>query len=124
MPLVGTRLKSKMRLLKTNPILGLLNSYIVDSPQPTNISYIWNFGSLLGVCLIIQILTGVFLAIHYSPTVDLAFVSVEHIMRDVNYGWLVRYLHANTASFFFIFVYLHISRSLYFGSYKAPRTLL
>lgn len=115
--------KSIMRLLKTNPILGLMNSYIVDSPQPANISYMWNFGSLLGACLVIQILTGVFLAMHYTPDVDLAFVSVEHIMRDVNYGWLIRYLHANTASFFFIFVYLHIGRNLYYGSYKSPRVL-
>jgi hypothetical protein len=78
---------------------------MVDSPQPANISYLWNFGSLLGMCLGIQILTGVFLAMHYTPNVDLAFISVEHIMRDVNYGWAVRYTHANTASFFFIFVY-------------------
>lgn len=113
-----------MRLLKSHPILGLVNSYLVDSPQPSNISYMWNFGSLLGACLIIQILTGVFLAMHYTPSVDLAFISVEHIMRDVNYGWLIRYLHANTASFFFIFVYLHIGRGLYYGSYKSPRTLL
>lgn len=112
-----------MRLLKTNPILGLANSFLVDSPQPGNLSYMWNFGSLLGTCLIIQILTGVFLAMHYTPNVDLAFVSVEHIMRDVNYGWLIRYLHANTASFFFIFVYLHIGRNLYYGSYKSPRVL-
>lgn len=113
-----------MRLLKTHPILGLANSYIIDSPQPANISYLWNFGSLLGACLGIQILTGVFLAMHYTPSVDLAFISVEHIMRDVNYGWLIRYLHANTASFFFIFVYLHIGRGLYYGSYKSPRILV
>ena len=112
-----------MRLLKTHPMLGLLNSYMVDSPQPANISYMWNFGSLLGACLIIQIVTGVTLAMHYTPSVDLAFISVEHIMRDVNYGWLIRYLHANVASFFFIFVYLHIGRGLYYGSYKSPRTL-
>jgi ubiquinol-cytochrome c reductase cytochrome b subunit len=84
----------------------------------------WNFGSLLGLCLGIQILTGIFLAMHYSPNVDLAFASVEHIMRDVNYGWAVRYAHANTASFFFICVYLHIARGLYYGSYRSPRTLL
>ena len=113
-----------MRLLKTHPILGLLNSYMVDSPQPTNLSYMWNFGSLLGACLGIQIVTGVTLAMHYTPSVDLAFISVEHIMRDVNYGWLIRYLHANVASFFFIFVYLHIGRGLYYGSYKSPRVLL
>lgn len=97
---------------------------MVDSPQPANISYMWNFGSLLGACLGIQIVTGVTLAMHYTPSVDLAFISVEHIMRDVNYGWLIRYLHANTASFFFIFVYLHIGRGLYYGSYKSPRVLL
>ena len=113
-----------MRLLKSHPILGLVNSYTVDSPQPANISYLWNFGSLLGLCLVIQIITGVTLAMHYTPSVDLAFVSVEHIMRDVNYGWLLRYIHANVASFFFIFVYIHIGRGLYYGSYRAPRTLL
>lgn len=112
-----------MRLLKSHPILSLLNSYVVDSPQPSNISYMWNFGSLLALCLIIQLLTGIFLAMHYSPNVDLAFASVEHIMRDVNYGWAVRYTHANTASFFFICVYLHIARGLYYGSYRSPRTL-
>jgi ubiquinol-cytochrome c reductase cytochrome b subunit len=75
-----------MRLLKSHPLLSLVNSYLVDSPQPSNISYMWNFGSLLGVCLILQILTGIFLAMHYTPNVDLAFISVEHIMRDVNMG--------------------------------------
>nr|YP_009486082.1 apocytochrome b [Cantharellus lutescens]AWA82211.1 apocytochrome b [Cantharellus lutescens] len=112
-----------MRILKTHPILSLLNSYLVDSPQPANLSYLWNLGSLLGICLIIQILTGIFLAMHYTPNVDLAFASVEHIMRDVNMGWAIRYAHANTASFFFIFVYLHIGRGLYYGSYRSPRTL-
>ena len=82
-----------MRILKTHPILGLVNSYMVDSPQPSNISYMWNLGSLLGACLIIQIITGITLAMHYVPSIDLAFVSVEHIMRDVNFGWLIRYLH-------------------------------
>lgn len=112
-----------MRLLKSHPILSLWNSYLVDSPQPANISYLWNLGSLLGLCLIIQILTGIFLAMHYTPNVDLAFISVEHIMRDVNMGWAIRYTHANTASFFFIFVYLHIGRGLYYGSFRSPRTL-
>lgn len=112
-----------MRLLKSNSLLSLVNSYMVDSPQPANISYMWNFGSLLATCLGIQIVTGIFLAMHYTPNVDLAFISVEHIMRDVNYGWLLRYLHANTASFFFIFVYMHIGRGLYYGSYKSPRVL-
>lgn len=112
-----------MRLLKSQAILRLVNSYMVDSPQPANISYLWNFGSLLGMCLIIQIITGIFLAMHYTPNVELAFTSVEHIMRDVNYGWLIRYLHANVASFFFICVYAHIGRGLYYGSYKSPRIL-
>jgi ubiquinol-cytochrome c reductase cytochrome b subunit len=112
-----------MRLLKQNSLLGLVNSYVVDSPQPANLSYAWNGGSLLATCLGIQIVTGIILAMHYTPNVDLAFVSVEHIMRDVNYGWMIRYIHANVASFFFIFVYLHIGRGLYYGSYKSPRVL-
>lgn len=100
------------------------NDYLIDNPQPSNISYLWNFGSLLGVCLGIQIVTGVFLAMHYNPSILEAFNSVEHIMRDVNNGWLIRYLHANTASAFFFLVYLHMGRGLYYGSYKAPRTLV
>jgi len=113
-----------MRILKNNVLLRLVNSYVVDSPQPANISYLWNFGSLLAVCLIIQILTGCFLAMHYTPHVDFAFNSVEHIMRDVNNGWMMRYIHANVASFFFIFVYSHVARGLYYSSYKNPRTLV
>jgi len=113
-----------MRLLKTNVLLRLVNSYIVDSPQPANISYLWNFGSLLALCLVIQILSGSFLAMHYQAHVDFAFDSVEHIMRDVNNGWLIRYTHANVASFFFIFVYAHVARGLYYNSYKTPRVLL
>ena len=113
-----------MRLLKSHPILRLANSYLVDSPQPINLSYMWNFGSLLAFCLIIQIVTGVTLAMHYNPSVAEAFNSVEHIMRDVNNGWLIRYLHSNTASAFFFLVYLHIGRGMYYGSYRAPRTLV
>jgi len=113
-----------MRILKSHPFLKMANSYVIDSPQPSNISYLWNFGSLLGFCLIIQIITGVTLAMHYNPSVLEAFNSVEHIMRDVNNGWLIRYLHSNTASAFFFLVYLHIGRSLYYGSYKTPRTLV
>ena len=113
-----------MRIWKSHPLLSLVNGYLVDSPQPSNISYLWNFGSLLGFCLIIQIVTGVTLAMHYNPSVLEAFNSVEHIMRDVNNGWLIRYLHANTASAFFFLVYLHVGRGLYYGSYKAPRTLV
>ena len=113
-----------MRTFKSNILLRLVNSYIIDSPEPANISYLWNFGSLLGTCLVLQILTGIFLAMHYQPHVDFAFNSVEHIMRDVNSGWAVRYTHANVASFFFIFVYAHIARGLYYGSYKSPRVLV
>ena len=113
-----------MRILKSHPLLRLANSYVIDSPQPSNISYLWNFGSLLAFCLIIQIITGVTLAMHYNPSVLEAFNSVEHIMRDVNNGWLIRYLHSNTASAFFFIVYLHMGRGLYYGSYRAPRTLV
>jgi len=113
-----------MRILKSHPLLKLINSYTIDSPQPANISYLWNFGSLLALCLIIQIITGVTLAMHYNPSVIDAFNSVEHIMRDVNNGWLIRYLHSNTASAFFFLVYLHIGRGLYYGSYRTPRILV
>ena len=113
-----------MRILKSHPLLKMVNSYTVDSPQPSNLSYLWNFGSLLAFCLGIQIVTGVTLAMHYNPSVLDAFNSVEHIMRDVNNGWLIRYLHSNTASAFFFLVYLHIGRGLYYGSYRAPRTLV
>jgi ubiquinol-cytochrome c reductase cytochrome b subunit len=112
-----------LRLLKNHPFLKLGNAYVVDAPQPSNLSYLWNFGSLLAFCLIIQIVTGVTLAMHYNPSVLEAFNSVEHIMRDVNNGWFIRYLHSNTASAFFFLVYLHIGRGIYYGSYKAPRTL-
>ena len=113
-----------MRILKSHPLLSLVNAYLIDAPQPSNISYLWNFGSLLAVCLGIQIITGVTLAMHYNPSVFEAFNSIEHIMRDVNNGWLIRYLHSNTASFFFALVYLHIGRGIYYGSYRAPRTLV
>ena len=113
-----------MRSLKSHPLLKIVNSYLIDSPQPTNLSYLWNFGSLLGICLIIQIITGVTLAMHYNPSVLEAFNSIEHIMRDVNNGWLIRYLHSNTASAFFFIVYLHIGKGLYYGSYRTPRTLV
>jgi ubiquinol-cytochrome c reductase cytochrome b subunit len=113
-----------MRILKSHPLLKLVNSYLIDASQPSNISYLWNFGSLLAVCLVIQIITGVTLAMHYSPNVLEAFNSIEHIMRDVNNGWLIRYLHSNTASAFFLLVYLHIGRGIYYGSYRSPRTLV
>jgi ubiquinol-cytochrome c reductase cytochrome b subunit len=113
-----------MRLLKSDPILGLANSYMVDSAQPSSISYLWNFGSLLATCLVVQIVTGVLLAMHYCPSVEMAFTSVEHIMRDVQYGWLTRYTHANTASLFFAFAYLHVARGMYYGSYSSPTAMV
>jgi ubiquinol-cytochrome c reductase cytochrome b subunit len=103
---------------KTHPLLRIINHALVDLPAPSNISRWWNFGSLLGLCLIIQIATGLFLAIHYAADTSLAFNSVNHICRDVNYGWLLRTLHANGASFFFICIYLHVGRGIYYGSYK------
>nr|YP_007890610.1 cytochrome b [Jakoba bahamiensis]AGH24104.1 apocytochrome b [Jakoba bahamiensis] len=112
-----------MRLIKL-PQLKPLNDFIVDYPTPSNLSYWWNFGFLAALCLGVQILTGIFLAMHYTPHIDMAFISVEHIMRDVNYGWLIRYAHANGASMFFIVVYVHIFRGLYYGSYASPRELL
>jgi group I intron endonuclease len=113
-----------MRILKSHPLLKLVNNYLIDSSEPSNISYLWNFGSLLAICLVIQIVTGITLAMHYNPSVAEAFNSIEHIMRDVNNGWLIRYLHANTASFFFLCVYFHMGRGIYYGSYKSPRTLV
>lgn len=105
-----------------HPILKIANNALVDLPAPRNISSWWNFGSLLGLCLIIQILTGLFLAIHYTADVNIAFNRVNHICRDVNYGWLLRTIHANGASFFFICIYLHIGRGIYYGSYLYKST--
>ena len=102
-------------------LLSFIDSHIINYPTPINLNYMWSFGSTAGLCLGIQILTGIFLAMHYSSHVDYAFSSVEHIMRDVNNGWLIRYLHANGASMFFIVTYCHIFRGLYFGSYMNPR---
>jgi ubiquinol-cytochrome c reductase cytochrome b subunit len=90
---------------------------LIDLPAPSNISYWWNYGSLLGFCLLLQIVTGIFLAMHYCPQLDMAFTSVAHITRDVNYGFILRYTHANGASLFFICVYLHIGRGIYYGGY-------
>ena len=106
-----------MRIRKENPLISPINSMLIDLPSPSNISNLWNFGSLLGLCLVIQILTGIFLAMHYSADVSIAFSSVTHILEDVNYGFLLKYLHANGASAFFICVYIHIARGLYYGSY-------
>jgi ubiquinol-cytochrome c reductase cytochrome b subunit len=111
---------TSLRILN-RPIINLLNDHLIDYPTPVNINYLWNFGSMAGIFLVVQILTGIFLAMHYTPHVDLAFLSVEHIMRDVNNGWLIRYLHANGASMFFGVVYIHIARGIYYGSYQKPR---
>nr|ABI51779.1 cytochrome b [Bactrocera dorsalis] len=107
-----------------HPLFKIANNALVDLPAPINISAWWNFGSLLGLCLIIQILTGLFLAMHYTADINLAFNSVNHICRDVNYGWLLRTLHANGASFFFICIYLHVGRGIYYGSYLFTPTWL
>uniref|UniRef100_C9WTA1 Cytochrome b n=2 Tax=Gila TaxID=67540 RepID=C9WTA1_9TELE len=109
-------------LRKTHPLMKIANDALVDLPTPSNISVMWNFGSLLGLCLITQILTGLFLAMHYTSDISTAFSSVTHICRDVNYGWLIRSLHANGASFFFICIYMHIARGLYYGSYLYKET--
>nr|CCD31579.1 cytochrome b [Testudo graeca] len=111
-----------MNLRKTHPMMKIINNSFIDLPSPSNISAWWNFGSLLGICLILQIITGIFLAMHYSPNISLAFSSVAHITRDVQYGWLIRNMHANGASIFFMCIYLHIGRGLYYGSYLYKET--
>nr|YP_008802523.1 apocytochrome b [Monomastix sp. OKE-1]AGZ90176.1 apocytochrome b [Monomastix sp. OKE-1] len=113
-------MKTRLSILK-QPLVTLVNDHLIEYPTPTNLSYFWGFGSMAGICLLLQILTGVFLAMHYTPHVDLAFLSVEHIMRDVEGGWFLRYMHANGASMFFIVVYMHMFRGLYYGSYASPR---
>nr|ASU92905.1 cytochrome b [Proechimys guyannensis]ASU92918.1 cytochrome b [Proechimys guyannensis] len=109
-------------LRKSHPLIKIINHSFIDLPTPSNISAWWNFGSLLGVCLILQIITGLFLAMHYTADTATAFSSVTHICRDVNYGWLIRYAHANGASMFFIFLYFHIGRGIYYGSYTFMET--
>nr|AGK38077.1 cytochrome b [Ziphius cavirostris]AGK38090.1 cytochrome b [Ziphius cavirostris]AGK38129.1 cytochrome b [Ziphius cavirostris]CUW00938.1 apocytochrome b [Ziphius cavirostris] len=111
-----------INIRKTHPLMKIINNAFIDLPTPSNISSWWNFGSLLGLCLIMQILTGLFLAMHYTPDTTTAFSSVAHICRDVNYGWIIRYLHANGASMFFICLYAHIGRGLYYGSYIFQET--
>ena len=106
------------------PLMRLAHDSFVDYPTPKNLNYWWTFGGILTFCLMTQIITGIILAMHYTPHVDLAFNSVEHIMRNVNYGWLIRYIHANGASMFFLAVYIHMFRGMYYGSYKAPREVL
>nr|QGQ61450.1 cytochrome b [Lasiopodomys gregalis]WDR46915.1 cytochrome b [Lasiopodomys anglicus]WDR46928.1 cytochrome b [Lasiopodomys anglicus] len=107
---------------KTHPLIKIVNHSFIDLPAPSNISSWWNFGSLLGLCLVIQILTGLFLAMHYTSDTSTAFSSVAHICRDVNYGWLIRYMHANGASMFFICLFLHVGRGIYYGSYNMIET--
>nr|WNH19643.1 cytochrome b [Exocoetus volitans] len=109
-------------LRKTHPLFKIANDAVIDLPTPANISAWWNFGSLLGLCLIAQILTGLFLAMHYTADISTAFSSVAHICRDVNYGWMIRNMHANGASFFFVCIYLHIGRGLYYGSHLNKET--
>nr|AIW64949.1 cytochrome b [Cyana sp. MT-2014] len=114
--------KNFFLLRKTHPIFKILNNSLIDLPSPSNISYWWNFGSLLAFCLIIQILTGLFLTMYYTANIELAFYSVNYICRNVNYGWLIRTLHANGASFFFICIYLHIGRGIYYESFNLKYT--
>nr|YP_003735167.1 cytochrome b [Spilonota lechriaspis]ADI51569.1 cytochrome b [Spilonota lechriaspis] len=109
-------------LRKNHPIIKIINSSLIDLPSPSNISAWWNFGSLLGLCLIIQILTGLFLTMYYTANIEMAFFSVNYICRNVNYGWMIRTLHANGASFFFICVYLHIGRGIYYESFNLKHT--
>lgn len=116
-------MSSSLRLTKDS-LLAFVSSHIIDYPTPLNLNYLWSFGSTAGICLVIQMISGILLAMHYTPHIDLAFSSVEHIMRDVNNGWLIRYLHANGASMFFIVVYCHIFRGLFYGSYMFPREKL
>nr|YP_009092254.1 cytochrome b [Ceracris versicolor]AHV78326.1 cytochrome b [Ceracris versicolor] len=106
----------------SQPLFKILNNSLIDLPAPTNISFWWNFGSLLGLCLVIQIVTGLFLAMHYTPNIEMAFSSIIHICRDVNNGWIIRTLHANGASMFFICIYLHVGRGIYYGSYMYTHT--
>jgi len=113
-----------MKTFKKVDLLQILNGLVIDLAAPINLNYLWNFGSLLGVTLTVQLLTGIFLVMHYLPSIDLAFLSIEHICRDVNNGWFLRYLHANGAGFFFILIYIHIAKAIYYGSYTHPRIQL
>nr|YP_684381.1 apocytochrome b [Oltmannsiellopsis viridis]ABC96364.1 apocytochrome b [Oltmannsiellopsis viridis] len=119
----GEKSSKRLSILK-QPALSVLNDHLIAYPTPSNLNYFWGFGSLAGICLLIQILSGIFLAMHYAAHVDLAFMSVEHIMRDIEGGWFIRYLHANGASMFFIVVYVHMFRGLYYGSYASPREVV
>ena len=126
--MAGSKYKPKSKLAQwieyRLPIFSLLDGVLGSYPTPKNLNYWWSFGSLAGIALVVQIITGIVLAMHYTPETTMAFASTEHIMRDVNYGWLMRYVHANGGSMFFIIVYVHIFRGLYYGSYKSPREIL
>jgi quinol-cytochrome oxidoreductase complex cytochrome b subunit len=113
-----------MRFVKSNFLLSFISNAVIFYPAPSNLNYFWNFGFYAGLCLVIQILTGIFLSMYYVSDQSMAMWSVEHIMRDVNFGWLVRYAHANGASMFFVAVYCHILRGMYYGSYFHPRSPL
>src|SRR5260370_900194 len=125
---MAEQLKLENRLLRwidhRLPIFTFMNHELNEYPTPRNLNYWWNYGSLAGIMLVVMIVSGIVLAMHYTPHTTMAFDSVERMMRDVNYGWLIRYLHMNGATMFFIVTYIHIFRGLYFGSYKAPRELL
>jgi ubiquinol-cytochrome c reductase cytochrome b subunit len=120
----SSKTSERRNSLAKQPLLSVLNEHLIEYPTPINLNYFWGFGSLAGICLVVQIATGIFLAMHYCAHVDMAFASVEHIMRDVEGGWLLRYMHANGASMFFIVVYVHLFRGLYYGSYASPRELV
>jgi ubiquinol-cytochrome c reductase cytochrome b subunit len=115
---------SKHNRWNKNFLIAVVDNHIIDYPSPINLTYFWSFGALAGVCLVLQLVTGIFLAMYYTPHIDYAFNSVEFIMRDINNGWLIRYLHANGASMFFIVVYSHMFRGIYYGSYMPPREML
>ena len=121
---IKTLLPLNLHRVNKNYIIALIDSHVIHYPSPITLTYAWSFGSLAGLCLVIQMLSGIFLAMHYTPDINLAFNSVEYIMRDIPNGWLIRYIHANGASMFFIVVYAHICRGLYYGSYMKPRELL
>lgn len=113
-----------MRFVRRNVLARFVFSNLVEYPAPFTLNYFWNYGVLAGMFLMVQIVTGIMLAMYYIPSVDVAFLSVEHITRDVSGGWLLRYIHMNGASFFFLVVYLHIGRNLVYSSYLKPREYL
>ena len=126
--LFTSKIKSLLPLnmvrMTKNYLISFITSHIIYYPTPISLTYAWSFGSLAGITLVVQMISGIFLSMHYTPNIDLAFSSIEYIMRDVNNGWLLRYIHANGASMFFIVVYAHVCRGLYYGSYMEPRELL